>query len=203
MKYCFLSRQIFALQAQCCWDFRLISLTCQSWKSVIISCWHTLTLAAATVTTGQPVIEVSMCKNSPEPRPQNELFGMQTDTLYSNWGITLWSSAPNPCFSWSRLRRNVILIATKWLGIFLFFYISKLYSVSRTDKLSILITLWLTPFLPLVKFWSCYCCVDTTTIVVSVSISFSAYLCISFLLSPLKAVVPLMAARQRLCKSIL
>lgn len=42
---------------------------------------HTVTSAAATVTSGQPVIEVFMWENSPEPRPQNKLFGMQTDTL--------------------------------------------------------------------------------------------------------------------------
>lgn len=72
---------------------------------------HTATLAAATVSTGQAVIE----EDSPEPRPRNELLGMQTHMLLPYWGVTLGSSASNPRCSWVRLCRNVLFTTTQWL----------------------------------------------------------------------------------------
>lgn len=60
---------------------------------------------------------------------------MQTDRLYSNWGVTLWSSASNPCCSWPQLCRNVLPIATEWLGFL------KHLRIVFCVTLSILITL--------------------------------------------------------------
>lgn len=75
--------------------------------------------------------------------------------------------------------------------------ISELYSVSRTDKLSILITLWLIPFSPLVKFWYV---IATVTLLPQLWLCVHCIHCLSVHFfsakSLLQVVVPLMAARH-------
>lgn len=133
---------------------------------------HTLTLTAAVRTAGQPGIEVFMWENLPWPRLQNWLFCMQTDTQYSNWGISLWSVASNPCCSWSRLCRNVLFIASKWLEVFCFFFTVRgkhlriVFFVTNRRNLHFLIH----SLVPTCKIL-CYLLVGAPTTVVTLSLS--------------------------------
>lgn len=69
--------------------------------------------------------------------------------LYSNWGIKFCSPAPNPCCSWSRLCRNVLLRAAKWLGFLK--HLRNIFCV--TDRQTLHFNYTVIPFLPLVKLW--------------------------------------------------
>lgn len=76
---------------------------------------------------------------------------MQVAGLDSNWGILPWSTASNPTCSWPPQCSIVLLIASARLKGSSFHSLSlgniqELYSVSRTDKLSILF-FFLDPFL--------------------------------------------------------
>lgn len=133
---------------------------------------------------------------------------MQTDTLYSNWSITPWSSAPNPCCSWSRLCRNVLLIASKWLGFFFFFEKHLRIVFCVTDRQTLHFNYTLThSFSPLVNFWYA---IATLTLLPLLWLCVHFILCLSIHFfsakSLLQAVVPLMAARQNcanpFCKGI-
>lgn len=130
---------------------------------------------------------------------------MQTDTLYFIWGITLWSSVPNPCCSWSRLCRNVLLIATKWLGFLK--HLRIVFCVTDRQTLHFNYTLTCS-FSPPCQILVYYHYVNTATIVVTMSPfhSLLIYQFLFFLSLSLRAVVPLMAVRQNcanpFCKRI-
>lgn len=91
---------------------------------------------------------------------------MQTDTLYSNWGISLWSIASNPCCSWSRLRRNVFLIASKWLelGFFFWKHLLIVFCVTNRQTLHFLTQ----SFIPTCQIAVCCRYVGTSTTVVTI-----------------------------------